>query len=234
MKALVYRAPEEFAIEDVPVPTVDHETRDATAADATELAKLLYLAGRSQVETSIYDLMIPGPPGMTDDRIAQMARIIAADKPSWLSYRYYHVIEVDGKVASGLATFTIEQAGNKQLGKAMMSQGWGVMAMLSMSRRMKIWSKVDPGREPGYLIVENVATFEDYRGNGFAAELLDLAAALGRDSGYKGLQLTVLIGNDPAIMAYEKAGFKVSKTRENKKFEQAFLCPGAAQMLLKF
>lgn len=213
---------------------MEHVTRDAQASDATEIAKLSYLAGRSHVQLSMYDLMVPGPPGMTDERIDAMAKIVAADALSWMNYRYYHVVEVDGKVASGLATFTPEEATNKQFGKAMMEIGWGVMDMLEMSRRMKIWSKVDPGREPGYLTVENVATFEEYRGNGFTKELLAQAKERARAGGFKGLQLTVFIGNEPAIMAYEHAGFKMVKTKENKKFEKVFLTPGAGQMLLEF
>jgi GNAT superfamily N-acetyltransferase len=193
---------------------MEHTTRDAQASDSGEMAKLYYLAGKSHVAVSIYDLMVPGPYGMTGDRIDRMARIIAAEAPSWLSYRHYRVIEVDGKVAGGLATFTPEDDSNKDLGKAMMEVGWGVAQMLAMSRRLKVWAKTDTGREPGYLVVENVATFEEYRGNG--------------------LQLTVMLGNEPAIAVYEQAGFKVEKTRENKKFEKVFSSPGVGQMLLKF
>lgn len=213
---------------------MEHLTRDARASDAPDIAKLYYLAGKSHVEVSIYDLMIAGPPGMTDDRIQRMAKVIAAEAPSWLSYRYYHVIEVDGKVASGLATFTPEQASNRQLGHAMMEVGWSVKDMIKMGRRLRVWSKTDPGREQGLLIVENVATFEEYRGNGFTSELVYLAIDMARDGGFEGLQLDVMLGNEPAIGAYEKAGFKMEKTKENKKFEKVFSSPGVGEMLLKF
>jgi len=211
-----------------------HVTRDAQASDATDIAKLSYLAGKSHVELSIYDLMVPGPPGMTDDRIDRIAGIVVAEAPNWLSYRFYHAIEVDGKIASGLATFTPEDASNKKLGQAMMEVGWSVKDMMEMGQRLRVWSKVDPGREPGFLIVENVATYEEFRGRGFTSELLAHAVERGKDGGFKGLQLTVLLGNDPAIRAYEKAGFKMEKTKEHKKFEKAFSCPGTGQMLLRF
>jgi len=213
---------------------LEHLTRDALASDAPDMAKLYYLAGKSHVEVSIYDLMIAGPQGMTDDRIERMAKVIAAEAPSWLSYRYYHVIEVDGKIASGLATFTPEQASNRQLGHAMMEVGWSVGDMMQMSRRLRVWSRADPGREQGFLIVENVATFEEHRGNGFTSELISLAIDMARDGGFKGLQLDVMLGNQPAIGVYEKAGFKMEKTKENKKFEKVFSSPGAGEMLLKF
>jgi GNAT superfamily N-acetyltransferase len=213
---------------------MEHITREATAEDAVEIAKLCYLAGKSHVDVSIYDLMIPGPAGMTDDRVDAIAKIAATEAPSWLNLSHYKVIEADGKVASGLATFTTEEAGSRQLGQAMMEAGWGVKDLLGMGRRLRVWSGVDTGREHGYLIVENVATFDRYRGNGFSAELLALAINSAREQGLKGLQLTVLLGNDPAIRAYEKAGFEMAKTKESKKFQKVFASPGAGQMLLKF
>jgi ribosomal protein S18 acetylase RimI-like enzyme len=213
---------------------MEHLTRDAKATDAADIARLSYLAGKSHVEVSIYDLMVAGPYGMTDERIANMAKIIAVEPPSWMSFRHYHVVETGGKVASGLATFTPEEAGNKQLGDAMREAGWSVKDLFEMGGRLRVWGKVDPGREPGFLIVENVATYEEYRGNGFTSELLDQAIERARAEGHKGLQLIVLLGNEPAIRAYEKAGFEMVKTKENKKFEKVFASPGAGQMLLKF
>ena len=55
---------------------MDPVTRDAQASDATELARLYYLAGKSHAKISMYDLMVPGPYGMTDERIDGLARII--------------------------------------------------------------------------------------------------------------------------------------------------------------
>ncbi len=163
---------------------MENLSREAEAADATDIARLCYLAGKSHVETSIYDIMIDGPSGMTENRVSSLARIIASEKPSWLSYKHYRVIDLDGRLASGLATFTTEQAGNRELGKAMMDVGWGVRDMLSMSRRLKVWSKADPGREPGFLIIENVATFEEFRGGGFTSTLLQEAKKSAADAGF--------------------------------------------------
>ncbi len=213
---------------------MEHLIRDAHMSDATDIAKLSYLAGQSHVQVSIFDLMVSGPYGMTDERIENMAKIVAAEAPSWMSYRHYHVVEAGGKVASGLETFMPEEAGNRQFGDALKEAGWSVKDIMEMAARMRVWFKVDPGREPGYLIVENVATYEEYRGNGFTSELLAQAIATGRDEGHKGLQLTVLLGNEPAIRAYEKAGFAMVKTMEGKKFEKVFSSPGVGQMLLKF
>jgi len=211
---------------------VEYIARDARAEDATDIAKLCYLAGRSHLTLSMYDLMVPGLPGMTDERIAAMADIIATGEPSWLSYRHYHVIEADGCVASGLATFKSEDADNKQLGKALASVGWSNLEMLKMVLRLRVWK--EPGRLPGFLIIENVATFDEYRGRGFTTELLARAAQRAREGGLDGLQLVVMLGNEPAIRAYEKVGFEHDKTVESRRFEKAFSSPGACRMVLRF
>jgi ribosomal protein S18 acetylase RimI-like enzyme len=116
-----------------------------------------------------------------------------------------------------------------------MEAGWSVKDMFAMNRRFKVWQKTDPGRVPDHLIVENVATFEEFRGNHFTSELLESAIRKGRDGGFKGLQLCVLLGNAPAIGAYEKAGFEMEKTIENKEFARMFSpAAGVGRMLLEF
>jgi ribosomal protein S18 acetylase RimI-like enzyme len=104
----------------------------------------------------------------------------------------------------------------------------------SVGLSWRVWSKTDTGREPDYLIVENVATFEEYRDNGFTSELLAGAIERAGSEGHQGLQLTVMLGNEPAIAVYEKAGFKMEKTKENKKFANVFSSRGVGQMLMKF
>lgn len=51
--------------------------RKAGENDAPALAGICYMAGKSQCERSIYDLLFPGPYGDTPERLAQMARALA-------------------------------------------------------------------------------------------------------------------------------------------------------------
>ncbi|MBU1671738.1 MAG: GNAT family N-acetyltransferase [Actinobacteria bacterium] len=206
--------------------------RKAEPRDAVEMAKLYYMAGRSHVELSIHDLIIPGPPGMTDERIGTLAKVIAAETVSWMSYVYYKVVEVDGKVASGRATFTVEQYDDRQVGGALMEAGWQVKDLMELVKRLEVWEATDTGRVPDYLIVEHVATFEEFRGRGYTGALLERAGDEAARAGLKGLQLTVLLGNEPAIRVYEKAGFRMDITKENPDFERLFAAPGVGRMLL--
>lgn len=214
---------------------MDHKMRPAREADATDIARLYYLAGKSHAERSAYDLMIDGLEGMTDERVEVLSKWATAATVSWFSYRYYTVMDVDGHVASGLATFTVEQFSNRPAGKAIMEAGWSIQDMLAMTRRMTVWDKADPGKRDDYLIVEHVATFEPYRRNGFTSKLLEDAIRKGREGGFKGLQLEIMLGNTPAINAYEKAGFTLEKTIEDKEFAEYFTpAPGLGRMLLDY
>lgn len=212
---------------------MQHKIRPATQADCREIAKLCYLAGKSHAEKSAYDLMIDGLSGMTGERLDVLEKLVAAKTVSWFSYGYFSVIEVDGQVASGLATFTVEQYAERLVGKALMEAGWSMEDILSMAERMDIWIEVDPGRVDDYLIVENVATFERYRRQGMTAALLDAAIRRGRAEGFKGLQLEAMLGNEPALAAYEKAGFRRDKVVTSERFEECFVTsPGVVRMIL--
>jgi ribosomal protein S18 acetylase RimI-like enzyme len=56
--------------------------------------------------------------------------------------------------------------------------------------------------------VDDIVVAERFRGRGIGAALLAEAERLTRAAGMKRLRLTVLSGNDPAIAAYERFGFR--------------------------
>ena len=74
--------------------------------------------------------------------------------------------------------------------------------------------------------VENVATLPEYRRRGLVDALMSRMLDEGRKRGCRCAQITILIGNDPAQRAYEKAGFKVSDERRNSDFETLLGSPG--------
>src|SRR5665647_1082898 len=79
--------------------------RPATAADAGPIAYAAYLAGRGHCQASTYDLMVPGRPGPTAERIYLIKRLIEAETVCWLHYSHYYVAEVDGRVAASVGSF---------------------------------------------------------------------------------------------------------------------------------
>lgn len=213
---------------------MEGKKKRAERRDARELAKLFYMAGRSHVTLSVYDLMIPGEPGMTDERIDALAGLINANADSWMSYRYYEVVEADGRAVSCIGSFTVEQSGDEMVGAALMELGWNPEDLMELGKRFAVWEATDPGRAAGFLVLENAATFEEYTGRGFMSSLLESAIKRARSEGFPGLQLTAMLGNDPAIRVYEKVGFRMDETKESAEFEAAFGSPGAGRMILDF
>jgi len=87
-----------------------------------------------------------------------------------------------------------------------------------------------PEDREGVWIVEFVATLPEYRRHGLVNGLLLAMLDRGRERGYRGAQISVLIGNTPAERAYEKVGFRTTREKRDAAFAEAMGCPGIATM----
>jgi ribosomal protein S18 acetylase RimI-like enzyme len=79
-------------------------------------------------------------------------------------------------------------------------------------------------------IIEWVALRPEARGKGVAGKLLEAIFERGRAAGFRKTQLTVLIGNTPALRTYERAGFAIVDEKRDPTFEGIFGAPGSARM----
>jgi ribosomal protein S18 acetylase RimI-like enzyme len=93
-------------------------------------------------------------------------------------------------------------------------------------RRIAPIFHVMPDHEAGAWIVENVATHPVYRRQGLVDALLGAMLERGRERGATVADIGVMIGNDPAQRAYEKAGFVVTGEKRHADFEALWGCPG--------
>ena len=89
----------------------------------------------------------------------------------------------------------------------------------------------NPDNAEGAWVVENVATVPDFRRMGIVSRLLDEMVKRGRSRGHELAQISYLIGNSPALRAYEKAGFKLVNEKRHPDFEAAMGCPGVGTLL---
>lgn len=96
--------------------------RPAATGDVPEVALLMYLAGKSHVETSVYDLMFPGTMG---HRLELMKKPRVTEARSWFHYSHYLVAEVDGGVSGSLRGYGEAEAGASALRGAFIEIGWG-------------------------------------------------------------------------------------------------------------
>jgi ribosomal protein S18 acetylase RimI-like enzyme len=60
----------------------------------------------------------------------------------------------------------------------------------------------------------------DQRGKGVGRDLLNAFIEMSREAGYRSLILSVEKDNEPAIALYKKAGFKITKTFSEGRFER--------------
>lgn len=206
--------------------------RGARLGDAGSIAYLTYLSAQGHVRVSLYDVIFPGTPGPTRERLELLEELFAADTISFAHHSVYMVAEVGGRVASSLYACN-GSVWSTGFHEALREIGWEDSDLEALDKRTEPLRRVRPSIPVDSWIVGNVVTLPEYRRRGLTDELLKRAIDKGRRQGYKSAQLTVFTGNTPAQEAYEKAGFKVTDTYTNSQFEEIFGCRGQHLMVRK-
>ena len=209
---------------------MDIVIREATPQDAPAVAELMYIAGKSHVQTSIYDLMFPGS---MEERLQKLAALFTTRARSWYHYTHYLVCEVRGSVAGSLCGFNDLESGGGRLGEAFIEIGTGRAEGKAMYERMRPFHRVNPKHYEDSWVIEHVAVFPDYRGRGIITSLLEEILRRGREADYDHAELNMLIGNTPARRAYEKAGFVIVEENTDEEFMGLFNAPGMARLYLR-
>lgn len=194
--------------------------------DAAFLGWVMLAASRGHVPLGVWDVMIGRDEAGCLDYLKHLA---VAEPRSLCHYESYLVAEVDGRPAAALCGFATRDGGWIAVGEASASvqRDLKITAkdLAEAERRSSpIWSCFMP--DAGDWGVENVATLPEYRRRGLVDALMSRMLDEGRKRGCRCAQITILIGNDPAQKAYEKAGFKVSDERRNSDFETLLGSPG--------
>jgi len=201
--------------------------RPAVPEDAAAAAKLIYLAGKSHLETSIYDLMFPGD---MEDRLRRLAALFTAETPSFYHHSHYLVCESDGEVAGCLCGYNEGESGDALAVKALAEIGIDRAEGKAINARMQPFYRVYPGHYEDSWVVEHVAVFPSFRRRGLVTALLEEILRKGRERGYARAELNMFIGNEPARRAYEKAGFVAVEERTDDEFMRIFKSPGMLRM----
>jgi ribosomal protein S18 acetylase RimI-like enzyme len=101
----------------------------------------------------------------------------------------------------------------------------------------KVWERFAPvgtcisDDAEGAWIIENVATLPSFRRRGLVNGLLETMLEAGRSRGHHLAQISIIIGNTPAQMAYEKTGFLPDKEKRHPDFEAVVGAPGMLRLL---
>ena len=195
--------------------------RPARSDDAEFLSWAILTAARSHRERGWFDVVLDRP---EDGCLDYLRRLTLTETPSWWHHSRFHIAEVDGERAATLCAF---RAGDgyplSQAAMVEVTQSLG----LSDDEQASMW------RRGAYLFtcvmessddlwtIENVATRPAHRGRGLAGVLIEHALEDGRRRGFRGAQITFLIGNDPAERAYAKGGFAFADEKRHPDFDAA-------------
>ena len=207
------------------------EIRKARKEDVSFVAWVMLAAARSHLERGTWDLLLDRP---EDECLRYLTLLASTDAEHYGHYSGFLVAEVDGEPAAALCGYFEEERGPATLVPAMEA----VSAAFGMSEADVAagWARagsialVMPEHVERAWVVEWVATKPAFRRRGLVDRLLAEILDVGRDRGASTADIGVLMGNDAAQRAYEKAGFEVVDEKRHPEFEAAYRCPGVRSL----
>jgi ribosomal protein S18 acetylase RimI-like enzyme len=210
---------------------MSHQIRPATSEDLPFLAEIILLAMRSHVNVGAWDLVVPGS---EEDRLLAVQAGLNTEEPSWCHHANFLVAEVDGQPAAALSGYPAHADGFLPVERTFITG----MEALEFNQdeigeafgRMMVFMNCHVPDDEGAWIVEFVACLPKYRRRGLVRELLGEMLDEGRRRGHDFAQLSILLGNDPAIRVYESLGFEIAFEKPDSAFEAAVGAPGMGRM----
>jgi ribosomal protein S18 acetylase RimI-like enzyme len=205
------------------------ELRPARKEDVALVARVLELAGRGHLPRGPWDVMLP------DERERDAAlRELAGGPSSWCHYSVFDVAEHRGEAGAALCAFEPRALGGTGLGAPLAAAferlGWPLARLAAAAAPLAPYQRCFPPMPDGSWIVENVGTLPQHRRRGLVGALLERALEAGRRGGFARAQISCLVENEPALRAYERAGFAVVETREDPEFEKLLGARGFVRM----
>jgi len=209
------------------VTHVEASITDARREHIPFLAWVVLTAFRSHLERGLWDFFVDRPEA---ECLRFLEALAGTPARHWEHYSNFILAEVDGEPVAALCGYFEAECGGPALGQGIReaSQVLG----RSEEENAAAWQRAGsivycaPEHAPGAWIVENVATLPAFRRRGLVDRLLGVILESGRSKGASVAEVGVLIGNDPAQRAYEKAGFAVVAEKRHPEFEAAYQCPG--------
>lgn len=206
------------------------QIRSATPDDAPLLAKSILIAGRAHVKKGIWEIVIGG----TEKECLNFLQHITITKiPHLFHYSHYLVAEEeDGAPMGSLGGYNPISHGYEALSQAIPE----VVKKLKLNtnfaqspekRSSKILACI-PKSVAGAWVIDSVTTFREHRGKGVAGKLLSEILKKGKSQGHSLAQVSMYIGNEPALQLYYKFGFEIFEEIRDQYFEENI---GSAGML---
>jgi ribosomal protein S18 acetylase RimI-like enzyme len=210
---------------------MDLKIRNAIATDAPFLAWLILTAGRAHVGRGIWEVILNLP---EHDCLSFLELLTITDTPHLFHHSCYLVAETKSGPVSGLGGYDPDTLSYpklietlpevfKRIGKAPSRE-------MAAGELPRITACIPPSVE-GAWVIDSVATLPAFRRKGIVDKLLDSILDVGRERGYRQTQISIYIGNTPALRAYEKHGFRLLDEWPDPYFEKEIGSPGMARLI---
>ena len=206
--------------------------RPATAEDAEFLAWVMLTASRGNGARGLWDLLLDASDAVC---LEYLRRLALSEPRSLCHYSSFLVAETEGIPAAALCGFAFQEGGWATVAQAQANVRrelhWTDADLAASEQRMApLWTCFLPdlGADWG---IENVATRAEFRRTGLTQLLLQQVLCQGAKQGCRLTQISTMIGNDAAISAYEKAGFRLSDEKRCPPIEAALGTPGFVRLI---
>lgn len=211
---------------------MSYKVRWAEPGDAVFLAWVMLAAGRSHVQRGIWDIIIGLP---EEECLTFLKHLAVTNKPHMCHCSTFIVAEVDGHSVAALSGHDPVALGEETMAEQMpvVMEKMGLTAedIATDERGLAAFMTCKADAYEGAWIVENVATWPEFRRMGLIDTLLRKMLDVGRTKGFELAQVSFYIGNMRAQRAYERAGFKYHDEKRHPDFEAEIGCPGIARFL---
>lgn len=201
--------------------------RPATAEDAPFLAWVMQEADRGHLGRGTWDMVFDQG---EEQRLRILAELATAPFETYVSYSLFLVAEVDGRPAGALSGYDPDVHTDAALRKALRH----VLARHASLSTEETLERLAYGSATFFKVplpaatvrVEWVCTKPEYRGLGVIGRLHERLFERVRQRGVATAHVATYLGNDAAIAAYRKAGFRTYAEVRHADFEALYGSPG--------
>lgn len=192
-------------------------------------------ASRSHLDKGVYDIYFPT--FSDDERLALLADMAdcSPDAGSVCCWDGFLVAEVNGTPAAALAGYGSDTKSTQgyldTMWDALKRRGWTRDQFERMLEKREAIDSVTTKDSRRLWVVDWVTTLPEFRKLGLISKLLHLILQRGKERGYKLAEVSVFLGNDPAILAYKKKGFEEYQSIASPVWQRVINCPGIMRLV---
>ena len=205
---------------------------EATPDHSAFLARAILSASRSQLERGPFDIAL----GLeTDELLDILEYMCLSDLVGNCHFSNFLVAEMSGEPVAALAAYDPGDSGLLPLGApfsdAYSALGHDEAKLPFVLGCLEAVQRCMPPRQPGTWTIEWVAVEESLRRQGIVGRLLREAINLGIDRSLQQSQVSTYVGNQAAIGAYVKAGYRIDCERRDPALKCLLGIPGMVTMV---